>query len=117
MSVYVLFEVTIKEGMAQAYLERAANLKDELAKTPGVVRTERFQSLATEGKLLSLSVWESEEAVETWRNQMEHRMSQAAGRDSIFAGYDIAVLSPLRRYSMAAREEAPADSNEYFGIQ
>ncbi len=33
-------------------------------------------------------------------------MSQAAGRESIFAGYDITVLKPLRRYSMAARESA-----------
>lgn len=40
MSVYVLFEVTIKEGMSEAYLERAGSLKDELSKTPGVIRTE-----------------------------------------------------------------------------
>lgn len=116
MSVYVLYEVTIKEGMSEAYLERAGSLKDELSKTPGVIRTERFKSLATEGKLLSLSGWESEEAVEAWRNQMNHRMSQAAGRDSIFEGYDIAVLEPTRRYSMDARNEAPADSNAYFGL-
>lgn len=117
MSVYVLFEVKITQGMSDAYLERAASLQEALAATPGVVRTERFQSLATEGKLLSLSVWESEEAVETWRNLNAHRVSQAAGRDGIFESYDITVLEPVRRYSMDVRDEAPTDSNTYFGLE
>lgn len=117
MPVYVLFEVKVKEGMLESYLERAGKLRAHLADTPGIVRTERFQSLAEKGKLLSLSVWESEEAVECWRNQMDHRMSQAAGREGIFERYDITVLAPSRRYSMDARDEAPADSNAYFGLE
>ncbi len=72
-----------------------------------VFSTERFQSLATEDKLLSLSVWENEEAIETWRNQIDHRMSQAAGRGSIFASYDITVLKPLRRYFAGEAPDRP----------
>ena len=102
---------------ARAYLERAANLKDELAKMPDVVRTERFQSLATEDKLLSLSVWENEEAIETWRNQIDHHMSQAAGRGSIFASYDITALKPLRRLRGSERVSAGPIGQPHPGMK
>ena len=110
--VIVLFEVTIKPGKMDEYLSAAASLRDHLAKTPGFVRSERFESLANEGKLLSLSVWEDEESVTAWRNDAAHRACQAQGRESAFETYCITVMSPQRTYTMADREEAPRDSNE-----
>ena len=58
--VYVLFEVKVADGRQEDYLARAASLKDSLSAAKGFVRSERFESLASPGKLLSLSVWESE---------------------------------------------------------
>jgi heme-degrading monooxygenase HmoA len=114
--ILVLFEVTVRKCCRDDNLALAAKLNDELAKSEGFLRSERFSSLANEGKLLSLSVWESEEAVERWRNQTEHRMSQRHGRDSIFESYTITVASSLRRYSHTDRSEAPEDSNRFFGL-
>jgi len=96
------------------YLALAANLKNELVKNEGFIRSERFTSLVNEGKLLSLSVWENEEAVSKWRNQIEHRMSQRHGRDSMFESYTITVASQIRNYSNSERSEAPEDSNRFF---
>lgn len=98
------------------YLNIAASLKDGLIKSEGFIRSERFTSLVSEGKLLSLSVWESEEAVDKWRNQTEHRISQQQGRDSIFESYTITVTSKIRSYSNIDRTEAPQDSNQIFGL-
>ena len=53
--------------------------------------TSRFSSLATEGKLLSMSVWENEECVSKWRNFAAHRMAQKHGRMNDFADYKITV--------------------------
>ena len=39
------------------YLKMAGSLKESLANAEGFIRAERFSSLATEGKLLSMSVW------------------------------------------------------------
>ena len=97
-----------------AYLDIAIKLKDNLQKSQGFVRSERFSSLVNERKLLSLSVWEDEAAISEWRNQAEHRMSQQQGRDSIFESYTITVASTLRCYTNNQRQGAPADSNEYF---
>lgn len=98
------------------YLAIAASLRDELLTSEGFVRSERFSSLTDEGKLLSLSVWEDEEAVSKWRNQVEHRISQQQGRDLIFESYTITVTSKIRSYSKVERAEAPKDSNEAFGL-
>ncbi len=113
--IFVLFEVTIKKNYIDAYLALASNLKNDLVKSEGFIRSERFSSLANEGKLLSLSVWESEEAVCKWRNQTEHRMGQQQGRDNIFDSYTITVASKIRSYGKDERLEAPGDANIFFG--
>ncbi|MDD3141095.1 MAG: antibiotic biosynthesis monooxygenase [Lachnospiraceae bacterium] len=114
--VVVLFEVKLtREGMKR-YLELAAMLKPMLSGFEGFIRAERFTSLNEEGKLLSMNVWDSEEAVERWRNVMEHRMSQKEGRENLFESYKITVCSAIREYSDTDRNEAPKDSNAYMGV-
>ena len=111
--IYVIFEVKVKENYMDQYLSLAADLKSHLEKCEGFIRSERFASFAEENKLLSLSVWESEEDVARWRNQVEHRLSQKHCRDSLFDNYTITVASGIRSYTDTCREEAPADSNEF----
>ena len=114
--VVVLFEVKpTQEGMNR-YLDLAAMLKPMLSGFDGFIRAERFTSLNEEGKLLSMNVWNSEEAVERWRNVMEHRMSQKEGREKLFDSYTITVCSVIREYTDTDRNEAPKDSNDYMGI-
>ena len=115
--VAVLFEVKPKTEGKEEYLKLAAALKVELAKMPGFIRVERFASLNEEGKLLSLSVWENEEAAAAWRNQINHRGSQKKGHDALFERYHISVASIIREYTQDDRKEAPADSNRFFGIK
>ena len=112
--ILVLFEVTVKkEGMAE-YLKLAASLNAMLAEAEGFIRSERFRSLASEGKLLSLSFWENEQAVEKWRNVAQHRISQRQGHEALFESYTITVASHIRSYTDGDREEAPEDSNAFF---
>ena len=115
MSKYiVLFEVMpTKEGMSR-YLELAAKLKPMFSGIDGFISAERFQSLNNEGKLLSMNVWKSEEAMTKWRNMAEHRMSQLEGKTKLFESYKISVVSVIREYTDKDREQAPADSNAYF---
>ena len=112
--VIVLFEVIpTKEGMKR-YLELAEQLKPMLAEFEGFISAERFQSLTNGDKLLSMNVWESEEAVTKWRNVLEHRMIQKEGKDKLFESYKITVAKSVREYTDKEREEAPSDSNKTF---
>jgi heme-degrading monooxygenase HmoA len=79
----------------------------------GFISVERFQSLTDPSKLLSLSFWRDEAAVEGWRNQIHHRESQAAGRAGVFADYRLRIASVVRDYGLKERAQAPQDSRAY----
>jgi heme-degrading monooxygenase HmoA len=83
-----------------------------LADIDGFLSIERFQSLTTPGKILSLSFWRDEEAVRQWRNLPQHREVQRVGRQSIFEEYRLRVAHVLRDYGKDERAEAPRDSVE-----
>lgn len=113
--IAVIFEVWPAEGRAPHYFEMAAALKSNLEQAEGFISIERFESLATPGKFLSLSFWRDEEAVRAWRNLQEHRAAQAMGRTGVFADYRLRVASVLRDYGMTQRDQAPDDSRSAHG--
>ncbi|AYY80564.1 MULTISPECIES: antibiotic biosynthesis monooxygenase family protein [Proteus] len=97
--IAVIFEVKIKPGKQARYLSLAADLKALLMDVEGFISIERFQSLSTEGKLLSLSWWETEEAILQWKINISHKSAQKEGRESIFDFYKISIVSLTREYS------------------
>jgi heme-degrading monooxygenase HmoA len=113
--IAVIFEVEPNPGRRQHYLDIAGELKPLLERIDGFVSIERFESLVTPGKILSLSFWRDEAAVAEWRGLEAHRRAQAAGRQGIFAGYRLRVASVIRDYGMDQRAEAPADSRAANG--
>ena len=110
--IAVIFEVWPAEGRAQEYFDIAASLREDLQRMDGFVSIERFESLTTPGKLLSLSFWRDEEAIRRWRNLERHRGAQARGRGGIFRDYRLRVAAVVRDYGLHARDEAPADSRQ-----
>ena len=108
--IAVIFEGIAQDDRKEAYLDIAASLRPLLENIDGFLSIERFQSLTTPGKVLSLSFWRDEEAVRQWRNLEPHREAQRAGRQSIFQDYRLRVAHVLRDYGMNEREQAPEDS-------
>jgi heme-degrading monooxygenase HmoA len=113
--IAVIFEVTPRDGHADAYLQLAAGLRARLETIDGFISVERFQSLTQPGKLLSLSFWRDEAAVQRWRELEAHRAAQRAGRGEHFADYRLRVAQVQRDYGMNEREQAPADSRDLHG--
>src|SRR4051794_23061940 len=114
--IAVLFEVWPRSPEAkQAYLEIAARLRADLARIDGFVSVERFQSLSDPDKLLSLSCFRDEAAVAEWRRLDSHREAQSAGRTSLFRDYRLRIVTVVRDYGLAEREQAPADSRARHG--
>ena len=113
--IAVIFEVEPKEGRRAAYLDHAAGMRDMLDGLEGFISVERFESLTTPGKLLSLSFWEDEAALDRWRNRPRHRTAQRMGREVMFEDYRLRIAGVIRDYGMTERDEAPADSRAVNG--
>ena len=106
----VIFEVWFGDGRKQEYLDIAARLRPELDKIDGFLSIERFESLSEPGKILSLSFWRDEQAIQQWRQLEMHRAAQAKGRAGVFKDYRLRVAAVIRDYGMFEREQAPGDS-------
>lgn len=113
--IAVIFEVVLREGHTDAYQQIVAGLRPQLESIDGFVSVERFRSLTQPDKILSLSIWRDEAAVQRWRNLEMHRAAQHAGRSEHFADYRLRVAQVLRDYGMNERKQAPADSRTRHG--
>ncbi len=108
--IAVIFEVWPKAERRQEYLDLAASLRPQLEEIDGFVSIERFESLTESGKILSLSIFRDEKAVEQWRQVQAHRAAQAKGRAGIFKDYRLRIAGVIRDYGMFERAQAPQDS-------
>ncbi len=109
--IAVIFEVWPKPEHRDNYLELAATMRNAIEEIDGFISVERFQSIVDEGKMLSLSFFESHKALDEWRNLAEHRVAQKVGRSQFFANYRLRIASVERDYGLTDRAQAPADSN------
>jgi len=108
--IAVIFEVEPAPGQRDAYLAMAAEMRPLVERIDGFLSVERFESLTTPGKLLSISFFRDEAALDEWRQLTAHRRAQSAGRAGMFADYRLRVAHVLRDYGMTDRAQAPADS-------
>lgn len=110
--IAVIFELEPKTEEKTTYFDIAKSLKPLLEEIDGFISIERFQSLNTPSRYLSLSFWRDESAVLAWRNQELHRIAQQKGRAEIFLDYRLRVASVQRDYSLNNREQVPSDSKQ-----
>src|SRR4051812_48559647 len=99
----VIFEVVPHDGRGQRYFELAASLKSELEKIDGFLSVERFESLTSKGKFLSLSFWRDEDAVKRWHTHVGHQAAQREGKEQVFKDFRIRVAQVVRDYSLNDR--------------
>lgn len=113
--IAVIFELWPGDGRRQDYFDMAAALRPELEQVEGFISVERFESLVTPGKFLSLSFWRDEEAVAAWRRRARHRDAQTEGRRGMFDDYRLRVAAVIRDYGLNDRAQAPEDSRARHG--
>ena len=109
----IIFEVWPAQGKKQEYLDIAARLRPLLEQIDGFISIERFESLYEPGKILSLSFFRDQAALEQWRTLEAHRIAQTRGRAGIFQDYRLRVVGVIRDYGMLDRQQAPPDSLSY----
>jgi len=113
--IAVIFEFTPIEGRFADYKALAEGLADDVSEAEGFISIERFESISTKGKFVSLSFWRDEDCVRKWRNLQKHREAQKKGRGGIFESYRLRIAQVVRDYTMDERAQAPKDSVKVHG--
>lgn len=113
--IAVIFEVMPHPDRKSDYLDMAALMRPLVNEIDGFISVERFQSLTTPDKLLSLSFFRDEAAIADWHRLTKHRAAQSAGRSGMFTDYHLRIAHVVRDYGLFDRNEAPADSRETHG--
>jgi heme-degrading monooxygenase HmoA len=114
--IAVIFELWPSANQQATYFDLAAQLRPELHGIDGFISIERFESLASKGKYLSLSFWRDEAVVQAWRNRDAHRAAQSQGRAGVLANYRLRVAHVLRDYGLNERDDTPQDSRLHHTV-
>lgn len=109
MAYVIIFEAEPAPGREEEYFAISRALFDELYRQPGFLRIDRARSVLTEGKLLSISFWESEAAIEAWYHHPQHREAQAAAKRGMFKSMRITRLQVLSERDVPIEHSDAAD--------
>src|SRR3984893_14804677 len=89
------FEVQIKEGLINRYMDLAASLKPALTAMGGCLFIDRFKSLTRENLLLSYQIWQDEGSMIGWRGDGRHNGTPESGRERSFSDYRIRITPAI----------------------
>ena len=109
----LFFEVTPKQGHAEKYFERAAQLKPELDKHTGLLFLDRYRSLTRADTFLSHQFWQDEASIARWRANCPHYHTQVAGRNMHFEDYRLRVGPVIHEINSAGSDRTFAIHGSY----
>lgn len=81
-----------------AYGELAARMEALAKEQPGFLRMTSVRDETGLG--ITVSYWDSEEAISAWRRQADHLAAQTLGRERWYADYSVEIGKIRRRYKM-----------------
>lgn len=94
----VIFTSQRTEG-DQGYGRMAERMEELAAQQPGYLGIESSRNAAGFG--ITVSYWESEEAIARWKANAEHAVAQEVGKETWYAGYALRIARVERAYGAA----------------
>ncbi|MFJ8090359.1 antibiotic biosynthesis monooxygenase family protein [Lysinibacillus sp. NPDC095746] len=77
---------------------KMAEMMDKLAqKQPGFHRVESVRN--AEGKGITVSYWESLEAIQAWKANSKHLVAQQFGKEKWYMQYNVEICTVIKDYS------------------
>ena len=101
----VIFTAQRTEG-DRGYGEMARRMVELAAQQPGFLGVESVRG--ADGFGITVSYWESEEAIRNWKAHLEHAKAQEVGKKVWYAEYQLRVAKVEREYGSA---QAPKMTN------
>jgi heme-degrading monooxygenase HmoA len=99
--IAVIFEMWPKASHQEEFAAYTADITALVEQQEGFVSFERFQSTVEDGKLLSLSFFRDEEALEGWRSTIERYVHESPlGHCSMLFNYRLRIADVKHDASM-----------------
>ena len=93
---YAVIFTSLRADGDRGYDQMAARMVELAAQQPGFLGVESVRDAAGLG--ITVSYWESEDAIRRWKAQAEHRVAQEKGRAQWYAAYQLRVARVERDY-------------------
>lgn len=108
--VVVLFYVKRRpEAAGEEYKTTLVRMLAIVSAMPGFISVK--EHVAADGDAVVIVKFESEAALEAWRNHPEHRAAQSRGRELFYDAYHVEICSVIRQYDF----ERPRDKKRRAG--
>jgi heme-degrading monooxygenase HmoA len=96
---YAVIFTSRRTGGDNGYAEMDDRMLELAAEQPGYLGIETARG--TDGTGVTVSYWESLEAIAAWKSHAEHRLAQAQGRATWYAQYTVRIAKVERAYGRA----------------
>jgi len=93
----VIFPSQRTDEDAEGYHKTAQRMVELALAQPGCLGFDTARD--AEGFGITVSYWESLEAIKAWRDHPEHKVAQAGGRENWYAHYDVHITKIEHTYS------------------
>ena len=93
---YAVIFSSIRTPGDQGYDAMAARMMELAAQQPGYLGVESARG--EDGLGITVSYWESEVAIQRWKQNAEQQVAQAGGRSTWYAHYELRVAKVERSY-------------------
>ena len=93
----VIFSSLRQEGEDNGYGATADRMVELAAQQPGYLGVESLRG--TDGFGITVSYWQSEEAIKNWKRHSEHTVARERGRTEWYEHFELRVAKVERAYS------------------
>jgi heme-degrading monooxygenase HmoA len=106
----IVFRSQLRPGVSEEYGPRADAIYELAVKMPGYVSIKDFA--AEDGERVAIIEFDSPAHLHAWRDQPDHRVAQAEGRERFYSRYSLQICSIVResRFDGETRSATPPPS-------
>ena len=91
---YAVIFTSVRTHVDEGYAEMADAMMALAAKQPGYLGVEH----ARDSTGITVSYWQSLEAIASWKAQADHQLAQQKGRDAWYSEYTVRICRVEREY-------------------
>ncbi|HUP63338.1 MAG TPA: antibiotic biosynthesis monooxygenase [Thermoanaerobaculia bacterium] len=102
---YAVIFTSLRTAAAEGYDETSAKMIELAAQQPGFLGVESARD--ANGLGITVSYWESEEAIANWRRDAEHRIVQQRGRSEWYSEFVTRVAKVERQNRFQTSRSSP----------